>query len=117
MSIDLKPEGGATPQGVTLRLGTQKKSAAHREALARVKGWTRARFRLTEDDTVMVTELECALPGCPPLETVLAFWTDDGQRRHYKFFKPVEQVVEDDLPPSWMKNALIVPEGMGCDCC
>jgi hypothetical protein len=25
--------------------------------------------------------------------------------------------VEDDLPPSWMKNALIVLDGMGCDCC
>lgn len=117
MSNDLTPESGARPPGVALRLGTQKKSAAHREALARVKGWTRTRFRLNEDDTVMVTELECALPGCPPLETVLAFWTEDGQRRHYKFFKPVEQVVEDDLPPSWMKNALIVPEGTGCDCC
>lgn len=79
--------------------------------------WVRSRFRLTPDDTVKVTELECALPGCPPLETVVAFWTEDGQRRHYKIFKPVEQVVEDDLPPSWMKNALIVPEGQGCECC
>jgi hypothetical protein len=26
-------------------------------------------------------------------------------------------VAEDDLPPSWMKNALIVVEGFGCECC
>jgi nitrate reductase delta subunit len=70
-----------------------------------------------EDDVVMVTELECGLPGCPPLETVIAFWTEDQQRRHYKVFKPVADVMEDDLPPWWMKNALIVPEGTGCDCC
>ncbi|MDO9442317.1 MAG: hypothetical protein Q7T73_15620 [Beijerinckiaceae bacterium] len=117
MSTDTAPEGETRPAGSALRLGARKKSAAHRAALARVKQWTRMRFRLSEDDVVMVAEVECALPGCPPLETVLAFWTDDGRRRHYKFFKPVEQVVEDDLPPSWMKNALIVPEGMGCDCC
>ena len=24
----------------------------------------------------MVAEVACAVPGCPPLETVVAFWTD-----------------------------------------
>jgi hypothetical protein len=99
------------------RLGARNKNAEDRAAIARVKHWVRDRFRLNEDDVVMVNELECALPGCPPLETVIAFWTEDGQRRHYKVFKPVVEVVEDDLPPSWMKNALIVQDGMGCDCC
>jgi nitrate reductase delta subunit len=84
------------------RLGARNKTAQDRAAIARVKLWVRDRFRLN---------------GCPPLETVIAFWTDDGQRRHYKVFKPVVDVVEDDLPPSWMKNALIVQDGMGCDCC
>ena len=115
--MELKPPGDAKTPRLALKLGARSKGPAHREALARVKEWTRERFRLAEDDVVMVAEVECALPGCPPLETVLAFWTDDGQRRHYKIFKPVEQVVADDLPPYWMKNALIVPEGMGCDCC
>ena len=35
----------------------------------------------------------------------------------YTQFKPVTQVVDDDLPPSWMKNALIVPEDFGAECC
>lgn len=117
MSSEVAFESETGAKGVSLRLGARKTDAGHRAALARVKEWTRARFRLSDDDVVMVAEVACALPGCPPLETVLAFWTEDGQRRHYKFFKPVDEVVEDDLPPSWMKNALIVPEGMGCDCC
>ncbi len=111
------PAEEKSPAGPNFRLGTQRKSPAHRAALARVKAWVRARFKLSDDDTILVAELECVVPGCPPLETVIAFWTEDTQRRHYKIFKPVEQVVEDDLPPSWMKNALIVPEGTGCDCC
>ncbi len=98
-------------------LGAFRKSSDHRGALARVKAWTRERFRLTEDDSIMVTQIECGAPGCPPLETIVAFWTSDAQRRHYKIFKPVEDVVEDDLPPWWMKDALVAEEMFGCPCC
>lgn len=77
----------------------------------------RERFRLQPADTVLVTELACALPGCPPLETVVAFWTADAVRHHYKVFKQVQQVLPDDLPPWWMKTALAAPLEGGCDCC
>src|SRR6185295_2028476 len=30
----------------------------------------------------------------------------DERRHHFKVFKPVANVVEDDLPPSWLKPAL-----------
>ena len=98
-------------------LGFIKKSAAHREALRRVKTWTRERFQLSDDTTILVTEIACNLPGCPPLETVVAFWTEGDRRHHFKVFKPVAEVVEDDLPPSWMKNALVVDEMLGRECC
>ena len=64
----------------------------------------------------MVAEIACALPGCPPLETVVAFWTEGGHH-HFKLFKPAQEVAEDDLPPYWMKNSLIMPDGYACDCC
>jgi hypothetical protein len=71
---------------------------------------------------VMVTELVCALPGCPPLETVITFWLDSSnggepQRHHYKVFKPVQQVTIADLPPWWMKDALASPPDWVCACC
>jgi nitrate reductase delta subunit len=97
-------------------LGSGKKSAAFLQALERVKEWTRVRFSLAEDVVILVSEIVCSAPGCPPLETVIAFWTGDT-RHHFKIFKPVEEVVDDDLPPYWMKEALAVPEGYGCDCC
>lgn len=111
----LPGESSSGPRPLTL--GSGKKSSAHRGALKRVKEWTRARFSLGEDETVMVSEVACALPGCAPLETIAAFWTRDEKRHHFKIFKPVEEVVEDDLPPSWMKSALAYEEGAGCDCC
>jgi hypothetical protein len=94
-----------------------RKSPAHREAIVRVKDMARTHFRLSDDDVVLVTEIECGVPGCPPLETIIAFWTDETRRHHTKVFKPVLDVVEDDLPPWWMKDALVAEEVFGCPCC
>jgi hypothetical protein len=91
---------------------------AHLEHIRQVKDWVRTRFSLTDEDTSMVSEVACRLPGCPPVETVIAFWTENGEKRHhYKIFKPVAEVTEDDLPPYWMKNALVVDSDFYCSCC
>ncbi len=85
-------------------------------ALDRAREWTRARFALTADETVMVSEIACGVPGCPPIETHVVFWTAAG-RHHFKIFKPLAEVSEDDLPPAFLKNALVALEGLDCDCC
>ncbi len=100
----------------TMMLRSARNRPERRQALDRVRAWTRERFDLGEDSAILVAEITCSVPGCPPLETVIAFWAD-GQRHHTKVFKPVAEVVEDDLPPAWMKRALAVPDGFGCDCC
>jgi nitrate reductase delta subunit len=100
-----------------MMLRSRKKAPEHLAALDRVRDWTRERFKLAEDAAILVSEVACALPGCPPLETVVAFWTENDRRHHFKLFKPVTEVVPDDFPPSWMKNALVVVEGFGCECC
>ncbi len=95
-------------------------SPQQKTALARVEAEVRACFRLSPDTSVLVSELACALPGCPPLETVIAFWTgggNDALRHHYKVFKPVQQVTKADLPPWWMKDALAVLPDWACTCC
>jgi len=92
------------------------KGPVSQEALDRVREWTRQRFKLSEEAAILVSELECRLPGCPPLETVIAFWENDS-RHHFKLFKPVAQVALDDLPFTWMKGELIVPDDFSCECC
>jgi hypothetical protein len=94
-----------------------RKSPAHLEAVERVRHWTRSRFRLADDAAILVSEVACQLPGCPPIETVVAFWSEDGERRQFKLFKPVAEVGEEDLPPSWMKDRLIAVCEFGCGCC
>ena len=97
-------------------LGFGKKGSGDTAAVDRVRDWTRSRFSLSDDETIMVSEVACGVPGCPPVETHLVFWTAAG-RHHFKIFKPLADVVEDDLPPAFMKNALIALEGADCDCC
>jgi nitrate reductase delta subunit len=100
------------------RIGPALKPDPERSAaLERVRAWTRTRFALPEDAAILVAQVACSLPGCPPLETVVAFWTEGPTRHQFKLFKPVAEVVADDLPPSFMKNALIVDEESGLECC
>lgn len=99
-----------------LRVGAFRQDAEHVYALERVKAWTRETLELSADDTIVVSEVACGRPGCPPLETVVAFWADGDQRHLFKVFKPVAQVVLDDLPPAWLKDALYATEGSDMCC-
>lgn len=96
-------------------LGFIDKSPARRDAVDRVRELVRERFALG-DAAILVAEVACAVPGCPPLETAIAFWVGE-LRHHYKVFKPVADVTGDDLPPRWFMGALAVPDGFECDCC
>ena len=56
------------------------------------------------------------MPGCPPVETLVVFWIAE-QRYQLKVFKPLVDVVADDLPPAWFKSALAVAGEFECGCC
>ena len=81
---------------LVLHEGMTKKGADRSAEQERVLGWTRERFKLDEDETIMVSELPCSDPGCPPVETHVVFWTEAG-RQHFKVFKPLAEVAADDL--------------------
>lgn len=98
-------------------LGNVRKSPEHPGALESVREWTRGRFALSGGAVIMVAEVECQVPGCPPIETIVAFWDDDGTRYRFKIFKPAAAVVADDLPISWLLPSLVDYGDLGCDCC
>lgn len=96
--------------------GTARQDPALVRALEQVRNWVRERFKLAPETAILVSEVACNLPGCPPLETIVAFWENE-QRHHFKLLKRVEEVTYDNLPYAWMKGDLVVPEGFGCECC
>jgi nitrate reductase delta subunit len=79
-----------------LHEGLTKKGPERSAEQERVRTWTQERFKLAEDETIMVSELPCSDPGCPPVETHVVFWTQAG-RQHFKVFKPLAEVAADDL--------------------
>mmetsp|Transcript_18226 Transcript_18226/g.46994 ORF Transcript_18226/g.46994 Transcript_18226/m.46994 type:complete len:101 (-) Transcript_18226:181-483(-) len=49
-----------------------------------------------EDVAVMVNQIECKEPGCPPIETVVSL-LEEGAPKIFKVFKPVSEVTDEDL--------------------
>ena len=97
--------------------GSFRKGPGQLEAAQRVKDWTRERFALSQEETIVVSEIARALPGFPPLQTAVVFWTTDGTRHHFTVFKPVGRVAETDIPPAWLKQSLALSDGVECACC
>lgn len=62
-----------------------------------IKAWARGVFHLNDETTVMVTELECREPGCPPIETVIALLKGPGETQQYKIHKTASEVGLSDL--------------------
>ena len=99
------------------RLGFRETSTANAVAKRRLEAWTRQRLALPDECTITVVELACKQRGCPPLETVVAFWTEGGRRHRFKILKPFVDVDKDDLPPAWLKNSLVDYGDIDTYCC
>lgn len=98
-------------------LVSPRKNSDRLQAVKRLKAWTRERFTLGDGSVVTAAEIACDLPGCPPIETVVAFWIEDGTRYRFKVFKPIAEVLYDDLPFTWLLPSLIDDGGIGLECC
>ncbi|NJO81388.1 MAG: hypothetical protein HC828_00600 [Blastochloris sp.] len=65
--------------------------------LAAIKGWVAAALALPADVTVMVTELRCSEPGCPPLETVIAVLRPGVPPEQRKLHKATADISQADI--------------------
>lgn len=65
--------------------------------IARIKTWATEVLGVDHDATILVTELRCTEPGCPPLETVIAVLRDGGAPEQHKIHRAIADVVEADV--------------------
>ncbi|MBM3224134.1 MAG: hypothetical protein FJZ47_10060 [Candidatus Tectomicrobia bacterium] len=75
----------------------QPRAAGHPQHMTAVKAWVAEAFQTTADTTILVTELRCAEPGCPPLETVIALLHPTTGTRQYKVHKALQELTRDDV--------------------
>lgn len=94
-----------------------RKGPEHLDAVETIARWTRERFRLSASAVVLVSQIACGVPGCPPVETIVAFWVSSEKRYRFRVFKPAAEVTPDDVPPAWYLDALVDDAGLGLSCC
>jgi nitrate reductase delta subunit len=82
-----------------------------------VQLWTRQQFALPEDAPVLVSQLACSNENCPPIQTVVAFWMESGDRHHFNVPKAIEAIAQDDVPREWIDDALFAGENGGASFC
>jgi hypothetical protein len=75
------------------RVGTEGREVGHEGA----QQWVGEELDLPEDTTVVVSELTCTEPGCPPLETVVSVFPEGMDSLLVKMAKPVADVGRADL--------------------
>lgn len=67
------------------------------QQIAAIKQWVGATFGLDDQTTIMVTELRCSEPGCPPLETVIALLHAHSPPQQYKLSKAIPDITATDV--------------------
>lgn len=60
-----------------------------------IKTWVRNALGLSDDATVMVSELACHEEGCPPIETVIAVFPPDEEKRMFKIHRPTTELTPE----------------------
>ncbi|MEO1282963.1 MAG: hypothetical protein AAFV69_14645 [Pseudomonadota bacterium] len=67
------------------------------EVLKQIRTWVRDTIPLDAEDTISVTELNCAEPDCPPKETVIVVMRDSGPWEKMRIHKAMPDVTEVDI--------------------
>ncbi|MFB9952201.1 hypothetical protein ACFFP0_25440 [Rhizobium puerariae] len=70
-----------------------------------IKQWTREILALPDDVVVSVNELACALPDCPPRETVILVMRPGEQALQASIHKAMRQATRDDVLAAWTTAA------------
>ena len=77
-----------------------------------VKQWTRGLLALGEDDVVSVNELSCALPDCPPKETVILVMPYRKATMKISIHMAMREITRDDVAIALQDSGLSVANDM-----
>lgn len=80
-------------------------SRARLQKIKNIKSWAIQSLGLDSDVNLLVTELRCTEPGCPPLETVIAVLYSDGAKKQYKIHHAVDDLTESVLMTALLKHS------------
>ena len=64
---------------------------------ADVKAWAIKHWRVPEEATLLVSELQCGEKDCPDVETVIAILAVEGADKTVKLKKSIHEIKEVDI--------------------
>ena len=67
------------------------------DSIIKIKNCVRETFKLSEYETVLVTELKCHEEGWPPIETVIVVLREGTGKEQYKFHKRMDEINFEDI--------------------
>lgn len=70
---------------------------AQTNKITEIKTWVRELLPLAPETSILVTELACTEPGCPPLETVVAVLKGPGENVQQKIHRSVVEITKEDI--------------------
>jgi hypothetical protein len=82
--------------GATM-FGKKNDGGAQAAAVRQIKAWARELLDPGESATILVSELRCSEPGCPPVETVIALLREGKGGENYKIHRPALEIQRDDV--------------------
>ena len=65
--------------------------------LDQIRYWTRQNLGFSKDVPIVIKEVPCVKPGCPPIETALMAFLKGEPPRLYKIQKTINEVAFDDV--------------------
>jgi hypothetical protein len=82
---------------MALLKGLGGRNDASPQKLKEMKQWVQETLALPPETTILIMELACTEPGCPPLETVVALLRGPGDSSQQKIHRSIADVTRDDI--------------------
>lgn len=92
---------GPAADGPEERLAVLKRNAGLAGASHSIKQWVTELLELAEHERVMVSELACHEPGCPPIETVVVVLRGPGDTVMRKFHRRAHDLTRAEIEAAW----------------
>ena len=80
-----------------MELLSQSRTKPNLDQIRKIKATLRQALKLSDKDTITVTELACLEEDCAPLETVIGLLRDDHPQIQHKIHKPTNSIDTNDL--------------------
>jgi hypothetical protein len=72
-------------------------AAANGQKIKEIKQWVQDALALPPETTILITELACTEPGCPPLETVVALLRGPANNVQQKIHRSIADVTKEEI--------------------